>query len=216
MRKIVFIHGFAASKSFWADWVFKYFEKEEAIILDLPGHGDKRHGLAGRNISEWVTELEKEIPVGSVLVGWSLGGLVAISIAEKRKDIKKVITLSSDPYFAEGRFLKLVYSFLHATKDSVKNTDLKHKKICLKKLPKLKSYLRSVSIVLKADLNNTVIGAKNYELIMVAGTRDRLLDLKKLKKIDRNKSAKLEIVPGGHFLFRESPALIAGLVKVNL
>lgn len=40
-----------------------------------------------------------QVPEHSVLVGWSLGGLVAVRLASIRKDIKAVVLMASSPCF---------------------------------------------------------------------------------------------------------------------
>ena len=76
----IFIHGFAANKSFW-DSSLRYL-KCNYITIDLPGHGDDKLKFKGGNVLEFITYntfkqldtlIEKNPFKKVILVGHSLG-----------------------------------------------------------------------------------------------------------------------------------------------
>ena len=68
---LVFIHGWGFSSK-----VFKSFP---GISLELPHHG--RSNLNSLNLKALAKEVALKIPKGSILIGWSLGGTLALLIA---------------------------------------------------------------------------------------------------------------------------------------
>jgi pimeloyl-ACP methyl ester carboxylesterase len=86
---IMFIHGTRLSRAMWAPQVLRLGNRYRCITVDLPGHGV----LAGEPFTveaamSTVREaIEAESVTGrAVLVGLSLGGYVAIDVAEAHPD----------------------------------------------------------------------------------------------------------------------------------
>ena len=74
-RPIVFLHGWAQSRQIWCHQ-FKPFA--DALFLNLPGHG----GAADFPADEWLETIVDQLPDEPChLVGWSLGGMLAMQIA---------------------------------------------------------------------------------------------------------------------------------------
>jgi surfactin synthase thioesterase subunit len=59
--------------------LFKIIGINAIIPVDLPGHGRRANVDGGLN--EWCNEIIKILPNNPILLGWSLGGLLAINIA---------------------------------------------------------------------------------------------------------------------------------------
>jgi pimeloyl-[acyl-carrier protein] methyl ester esterase len=77
--------------------LIKRFSPQYRItLIDLPGHGRSANVDGGLN--EWCNEIIKILPNNPILLGWSLGGLLAINIANKIK-ISQLILLASTPKF---------------------------------------------------------------------------------------------------------------------
>ncbi len=68
-------------------------------LLDLPGHGG-RAALAANTLQAWVDDLAQQLPDGTILLGWSLGGQVAMRAAlDHPHRIARLILLASTPRF---------------------------------------------------------------------------------------------------------------------
>ena len=67
-------------------------------MIDLPGHG--RSDVVEGGIEAWCDEIIKVLPDNPILLGWSLGGLLAINIASKT-NVSKLILLASTPKFVK-------------------------------------------------------------------------------------------------------------------
>ncbi|ATX80893.1 carboxylesterase BioH (pimeloyl-CoA synthesis) [Mariprofundus ferrinatatus] len=75
MKPSLFIHGWAQSRQIW----FNQFETFAATrFLNLPGHG----GAADIPADRWLDSIVAQLPEEPVhLVGWSLGGMLAMQVA---------------------------------------------------------------------------------------------------------------------------------------
>jgi pimeloyl-[acyl-carrier protein] methyl ester esterase len=71
----------------------------EVRALDLPGHGG-RAALAVNTLQSWADDLARQLPDSAWLLGWSLGGQVAMRAAlDHPHKISRLILLASTPKF---------------------------------------------------------------------------------------------------------------------
>lgn len=69
------------------------------LPLALPGHGGTEI-LTTNTLSTWASQLSKQLPRQTMLLGWSLGGQVAMRIAlDYPTQIQRLILVSSTPKF---------------------------------------------------------------------------------------------------------------------
>lgn len=76
----------------------------EVRALDLPGHGG-RDDVADNTLQGWADDLAQRLPDGATLLGWSLGGQVAMRVAlDHPHKVARLVLLASTPKFvaAEG------------------------------------------------------------------------------------------------------------------
>lgn len=67
--------------------------------LDLPGHGG-RNALAENTLQAWADDLAQQLPDGATLLGWSLGGQVAMRAAlDHPHKVARLVLLASTPKF---------------------------------------------------------------------------------------------------------------------
>jgi len=71
----------------------------EVRALDLPGHGG-RDALAENTLRTWADELARQLPTGATLLGWSLGGQVAMRAAlDHPHQVARLVLLATTPRF---------------------------------------------------------------------------------------------------------------------
>ncbi len=72
-------------------------------LVDLPGYGDNRdQDPAALTLEGTLDALDGIVPPGAHVLGWSLGGLVAMAFAVRRAgDLGSYITVCSSPRFCE-------------------------------------------------------------------------------------------------------------------
>ena len=91
---LVLLHGWAFNSDIFQSLIDKYKANYRITVIDLPGHGRSRD-IDG-NIESWCNELTKLIPEQSILLGWSLGGLLSTYIASQI-EIRKLILVAATP-----------------------------------------------------------------------------------------------------------------------
>src|SRR5690606_11195893 len=98
---LCFIHGWAFDSRVLEN-LASQFTSTKVQLIDLPGYGKKQSANQPTDIDAVAEAVLPEIPANSVLIGWSLGGMIAIRIAHKIPDaIRAVILLASTPCFVK-------------------------------------------------------------------------------------------------------------------
>lgn len=88
----VFLHGWGQSRQIWQKQQ-EFFP--DATFLDLPGHGGRE------DASDWIKSIAKQLPESPcTVIGWSLGGILAMKIALKYPEkIAALVLVSTTPSF---------------------------------------------------------------------------------------------------------------------
>jgi pimeloyl-ACP methyl ester carboxylesterase len=94
---IVLLHGFMESSAMWKNYVRKLSESFKVITIDLPGHGQS-DVLAESHSMELMAEAVSSVITGAgikncLVVGHSMGGYVALALAEKHPRKVKALVL---------------------------------------------------------------------------------------------------------------------------
>jgi pimeloyl-[acyl-carrier protein] methyl ester esterase len=96
---LVLLHGWGFNSELFNDLIDRYKNQYRITMIDLPGHG--RSDDVSGGLDEWCDEIIKNLPDNPILLGWSLGGLLAINISTKIK-ISKLILVASTPKFVQS------------------------------------------------------------------------------------------------------------------
>ncbi len=94
MKPLLFLHGWAQSQQIW----FRQRDRfPEALYLNLPGHG----GADAVAADAWLDALAEQLPeTPCVLAGWSLGGELALALAQRFPErIAALALISTTPRF---------------------------------------------------------------------------------------------------------------------
>lgn len=93
---LVFIHGWGQSAAVWHGQRASLSGRFEVYTPNLPGHG----GTPEQPPEEWGESLLGSIPNGAVLVGWSLGGMLAMQLAHAHPErIARLVLVGATPCF---------------------------------------------------------------------------------------------------------------------
>lgn len=102
---MVFLHGWGVDRRVWRQQVKHFSSENKVITLDLPGHGESPWQEANlKDIALGVIAvLDKENVSDAVLVGSSLGGMVAIQCAALATErIGRLVMVGSLPKLAKS------------------------------------------------------------------------------------------------------------------
>ena len=102
---LVLLHGWAMHSGFWGPIATTLARRHHVHAVDLPGHGESSES-SPFTLDHVVASLDatfRTIAEPLTLVGWSLGGLVAMRWALARPDrIAKLVLVSTSPRFVAG------------------------------------------------------------------------------------------------------------------
>lgn len=101
-KTVVLLHGYLESMLVWDDFVPLIYKNMRVVTLDLPGHGvsivqGEEHTM--NFLADVVTEAVKALGIERfTVVGHSMGGYVALAIAERHPEsLDGLVLLSSTP-----------------------------------------------------------------------------------------------------------------------
>lgn len=99
---LVLLHGWAMNSAVWAP-VLPGMEAEfEVHRMDLPGHGFNRSVMPGAGLDEWIEALAAAAPQRAVWLGWSLGGMLALTLAARYPDrVARLVAVAANARFVE-------------------------------------------------------------------------------------------------------------------
>ena len=81
---VVFLHGWGLSSRIWAPLIAELSAEMRCHAVDLPGHGASGDDLAG--LDAWIDAVAETVTWPAVYIGWSLGGLIALGMAQRYPD----------------------------------------------------------------------------------------------------------------------------------
>ncbi|NQZ29673.1 MAG: alpha/beta fold hydrolase [Oceanospirillaceae bacterium] len=97
---LVLLHGWGTTSAIWQAWLPQLKENFSVTCIDLPGLGKSFSNKEHLSIEDTLSVLVEHIPAKSTLLGWSLGGVIAILLAQRLTDkVVRVITIASNPCF---------------------------------------------------------------------------------------------------------------------
>jgi pimeloyl-[acyl-carrier protein] methyl ester esterase len=100
-KVLVLLHGWGLNSGVWHTVIQPLSKRYKVITIDLPGFGENRDNCPDDfSLDNIAALLATCIPPNAVLLGWSLGGLLAQQIAiQGNNTLAGLITVASTPCF---------------------------------------------------------------------------------------------------------------------
>ncbi len=100
---LILIHGWGMDSIVFESVAQRFSDIVNVVYLDLPGYGINHElNYTYQQYGEFLRDLDSTIPQNSIILGWSLGGLIALDYAcHYQKKLKGLITVCSSPRFTE-------------------------------------------------------------------------------------------------------------------
>jgi pimeloyl-[acyl-carrier protein] methyl ester esterase len=95
----IFVHGWAMNSAVWDDCITQLPDWINPIVVDLPGHGTMAE-VDARSLDDYVKTLVPLVHRPVLWVGWSLGGLVVLRLAELYPErVAAALLVATNPCF---------------------------------------------------------------------------------------------------------------------
>jgi malonyl-CoA O-methyltransferase len=97
---LVLLHGWALHGGMWGPWLEQLAAHARLHIIDLPGHGRSPPLAGAMDLAGLARAVTTSVPAGAGILGWSLGGMVALELARQRPaDIAALVLIATTPSF---------------------------------------------------------------------------------------------------------------------
>lgn len=99
----VLLHGWAMHGGVWSDAAQTLAADHRVICVDLPGHGRSPPLPGDYTLDELAAAVAGILPAQSAVIGWSLGGMLALKLAADYPDrVGQLILVAVTPRFVAG------------------------------------------------------------------------------------------------------------------
>jgi pimeloyl-ACP methyl ester carboxylesterase len=109
---LVFLHPWAGNRSFFAAQVERFLPTYRCLAVDLKGHGDSGAPADGYSMAELADDVAwlcGQVGVsGAVVVGHSMGGIVAVHLAAAHAALVRGVVVLDSPLMPPPGFVELV------------------------------------------------------------------------------------------------------------
>lgn len=214
---IIFLHGIAADSSTWEKTFkkLKKFSKENnirAIALDLLGHGlSKKYKNFRYNYSETDLALENsikkyKIKTPIIIVGHSMGCLIAAHFAKTHKNLVKNLILISPPIIKKSE-ISTINDRIHEKtyRNLEKISGRSGIQILATIAEKLTSFRKKYlnTDIFNNYMNNIILNEKNFDFfasletqtMIIHGRLDPLVIGKNLREVTKLNNLNLDFIP---------------------
>jgi pimeloyl-[acyl-carrier protein] methyl ester esterase len=225
---LVLLHGWALNSLVW-DSVAPILARGFTVVrIDLPGHGGSPWPPTFDDVASLARSLAPALPERCALLGWSLGGMVALELALTLTGrVERLALVATTPRFTQSedwphglpasaveRFAALLESDYEATVREFLGLQVKgdeHARSTLRELrqkllaggtPRLEALRAGLSILRNADLRER-LGRVAVPTLVIAGDHDRMTPPGAARALASGiPGARLEFVPrAGHAPF---------------
>ncbi len=234
-KALIFLHGFLENRQMWASVIEALPNTYRKIVLDLPGHG-KSDNLAYvhtmEEMAEVVMALVRHLRLKKFsLIGHSMGGYVALAVADKYPDNLKALVLMNSNSRADSPEKKLnrdraIALVKRNPKSYVrnaipllfrpKNRNLLKEQVALVKEQALETSPQGIVAALEGMKDRVdremILAFAPYPILFIASKKDPVLDFQMLEEQLHYNAVESLILEDGHMSHFENPeALIEGL-----
>ncbi len=97
---LVLLHGWALHGGMWGPWIEDLSRRARLHFIDLPGHGRSAWSEGASTLRDLARAVSPHVPQGAAVLGWSLGGMVALELARSRPgELAALVLVATTPCF---------------------------------------------------------------------------------------------------------------------
>ncbi|MGY6631431.1 MAG: pimeloyl-ACP methyl ester esterase BioH [Wenzhouxiangella sp.] len=240
--RLTLIHGWAMHSGLFNGLAHELARFAQVDCLDLPGHGQARDEDWPASTDPLLASLARQSQ-GGWLLGWSLGGLLALMTARQHPEsVAGVIMVAATPCFAQrphwphgvaeplvaqlahelavgpeqvlNRFLALE---VHGSQNAARDLRLLREEAFRHGLPRADALKAGLDLLRQTDLSQA-LGEIETPVLLIGGRRDRLVPFEALSATaERLANSELVQIPGAaHAPFLTSPDAVASAIQTWL
>jgi len=100
---LILLHGWGLNSRIWGPVANTLAARYRVHSIDLPGHGASEWRDELPLLDDWVRAIAPYVPRAAIVIGWSLGGLIALRLAMLSPErIAQLVLVSTTPRFMTG------------------------------------------------------------------------------------------------------------------
>jgi pimeloyl-[acyl-carrier protein] methyl ester esterase len=100
---LVLLHGWGLHGGIWKDLAAALADRFTLITVDLPGHGHSRATAMPEQLAAVTDLIAEGVDETAAWLGWSLGGLVALDVANRYPHkVTRLVLVDSTPRFVQN------------------------------------------------------------------------------------------------------------------
>ena len=225
-ESLLMIHGWGVNSEIWVSLVDELKLFASVYLIDLPGMGGSS-SISPYTLDNIAKEIKANVPIKKFnILGWSLGGQVAMSLAIRMPEfVEKLILMSTTPCFVEkkdwsyGVNKQFFSNFEMEAKQNLNNSLMKFFLIQTRDIDDSKNVMKflknkfielkdenkggmesALNVLKETDLRNEVQKIDKPTLI-IAGDKDRLTSSKaSIWLYEKIKGATLKEIKGANHM----------------
>ncbi len=178
---VLMLHGWAMHAGMWRDFAEEVAKTNRVLCVDLPGHGRSPSVYVGK-MDIWAEKILAVMPKEPCdLIGWSLGGNIALYLAEKYPDrVKSIILIANNPHFLQeeswqGISKSVLDDFANNLQTNVNATLIRFLGLQVRGLPEGKAALKKIKALMleckEPEFRDLMLG---LELLQTTDSREAL------------------------------------------
>jgi len=191
------------------------FGRCSGIRVDLPGHGQNTEPYRG--LQDFVRSVAVSLPGKHDVVGWSLGGSLALMLALRfPSKVNRLFLIGTSPFFGGAWSERNIRAFrVKIRKEGVNSfRRMAYPKKFEDSLRKEDAF-RILDDYINLDLRG-LLPFLSKKAAIIQGEKDQIVPVREALKLHNLiKGSKLIILPGGHFPAEDETGLLSTLFKVG-
>lgn len=205
---IVFLHGFMESLKIWKKFEEILSTQFKVVLIDLPGHG-KSSVFGETHSMEFMADcvkavLEHEQIIKALFVGHSMGGYVALSLAENHVNLFSGLCLFSSTVFEDSperlvereraikaseahkmKFITSVIPNLFYNRSGRKSGKRIYKLVKIAAAQSKEGIAAAIRGMMKRSDKSAVIKKARYPLLLLGGHDDFLIPVERIEEMSK-------------------------------
>ncbi|EMR13221.1 Biotin synthesis protein bioH [Methylophaga lonarensis MPL] len=101
---LVLLHGWSMHSGIWQPLIEPLQQQFRVHLVDLPGHGLSQWQAQDLQLDAVVDQLAEGLSFPAIWLGWSMGGLIALRLAQRYPtQVQRLILMAATPQFVQTK-----------------------------------------------------------------------------------------------------------------